>query len=334
LGLGRKDHDRHEWERATRQTGETGADCQKLGTDAQAQEHAMIWNKIKERKFLFVLGTLGLGVAGYEWHQLKNDGLVATASAKEKPHRPVILAEGRLAAYPGAEITLSAELSGKIVKLGVKERDRVKSGDVIAELDVKEQRAALNEAWSRVKEAEGDIRYLDREKGRSQQLFAQNVVAQASLDKSVHDASSAERRRASLIASASRLRAEVDRAVVVAPLDGSVTARFTDAGEFVAAGAPLVTIADLSRLRVEAEVGEFDAGRVRVGAPVAIRAEGYDGKVWRGSVEEIPDQVVARQLRPLDPSRPVDTRVLVVKVRLNEPMPLRLAQRVEVEIER
>lgn len=294
-----------------------------------------IWNALKQRKFLFVLGALGLGVAGYEWHQAKNEGMVPTASAHEKkPHRPVILAEGRLAAYPGAEIALSAEISAKVVKLAVKEHDRVKAGAVIAELDVKEQRAALNEAWSRVKEAEGDIDYFKREKGRSQLLFAQNVVAQASLDKSVHDASSAERRRASLIASASRLRAELDKAVVLAPIDGTVTARFADAGEFVAAGAQLVTIADLSRLRVEAEVGEFDAGRVRVGAPVAIRAEGYDGKVWRGSVEEIPDHVIARQLRPLDPSRPVDTRVLVVKVRLSESLPLRLGQRVEVEIER
>jgi HlyD family secretion protein len=294
-----------------------------------------IWNTLKERRSLFVLAALGIGVVGYEWHQMNSAGLVATASAREKkPHRPVILAEGRLGAYPGAEIVLSAELSAKVVKLAVKEHDSVKAGAVIAELDVKEQRAALNEAWSRVKEADGDIDYFKREKGRSQLLFAQNVVAQASLDKSVHDASSAERRRASLIASASRLRAEVDKAVVVAPIDGTVTARFADAGEFVAAGAPLVTIADLSRLRVEAEVGEFDAGRVRIGAPVAIRAEGYDGKVWRGSVEEIPDHVIARQLRPLDPSRPVDTRVLVVKVRLNEPLPLRLGQRVEVEIER
>lgn len=292
-------------------------------------------NTLKERKSLFVLAALGLGVAGYEWHQVKTAGLVATASAQErKPEKSVILAEGRLATYPGAEITLSAELSGRVTKLDVKERDRVKAGALVAELDVKEQRAALQEAWSRVKEAEGDIRYLERERGRSQQLFTQNVVAQAALDKSVHDADSAGRRKASLLASAARLKAEVDKASLAAPIDGTVTHRFVDAGEFVNAGAPLVTIADLSRLRVEAEVGEFDAGRVRVGAGVVIRAEGYDGKTWRGRIEEIPDQLVARQLRPLDPSRPVDTRVLMAKIQLTEAVPLRLGQRVEVEIER
>jgi RND family efflux transporter MFP subunit len=294
-----------------------------------------ILDTLKQRKSLFFVALLGLGVAGYEWHQVKSAGLVATAAAKERaPERPVVLAEGRLAAYPGAEVTLSAELSGRVTKLGVKERDRVKSGDVVAELDVKQQRAALNEAWARVKEAEGDIRFFEREKGRSQQLFAQNVVAQASLDKSVHDSDSAGRRRGALLASAARLKAEVDKSVLAAPIDGTVIQRFVDTGEFVNAGAPLLTIADLSRLRIEAEVGEFDAGRVRVGAPATVRAEGYDGKSWHAEVEEIPDQVVPRQMRPLDPSRPVDTRVLMVKVKLRESVPLRLGQRVDVEIER
>jgi HlyD family secretion protein len=292
-------------------------------------------NTLKQHKAFLAVTTLGLAVAGYEWHQVQTAGLVATASANErKPERQLVLAEGRLAAYPGAEITLSAELSGRITKLGAKERDRVKAGETLAEVDVKEQRAALAEAWSRVKEADSDIAYFKREKGRSQQLFAQNAVAQAALDKSVHDADNAERRRGSLIASTTRLKAELDKSAVVTPIDGTVTHRFVDAGEFVNAGAPLVTVADLARIRVEAEVGEFDAGRVRVGAVATIRAEGYEGKSWRAIVEEIPDQVVPRQLRPLDPARPVDTRVLLVKVRPSEALPLRLGQRVEVEIER
>ena len=289
---------------------------------------------LKHHKALLTLSTLALAVAGYEWHQVRSQGIVPVASAKEKPERQLVLAEGRLATYPGAEITLSAELSGRIIELRVNERDRVKTGEKLAEVDVKEQRAALAEAWSRVKEADSDIAYFKREQGRSQQLFAQNAVAQASLDKSVHDADNAERRRGSLIASTTRLKTELDKSGVVSPIDGTVTHRFVDAGEFVNAGAPLVTVADLSRLRVEAEVGEFDAGRVRVGAVATIRAEGYEGKSWRAIVEEIPDQVVPRQLRPLDPSRPVDTRVLLVKVRPSEALPLRLGQRVEVEIER
>lgn len=290
---------------------------------------------IKERKAVLVLVALGLGVAGYEWHQMKTASLVATASAKPAAQRQSgVLAEGRVAAYPGAEVTLSAEFSGKLVKLGVKERDRVKAGDVLGELDVREQRAALQEAQARVRESDADIRYLAREKGRSQQLFSQNVVAEAELDRKKYETSSAEQRRASLRATAARLSAVLDKAQIIAPIDGTVTQRFADAGEMLGAGEPVVTIANLEKLRIEAEVGEFDAGRVRLGARVWIRAEGYEGQIWKGSVEEIPEQVVARQQKPLDPSRPVDTRVLLVKVRLDEAVPLRLGQRVEVEVTR
>ena len=68
-----------------------------------------------------------------------------------------------------------------------------------------------------------------------------------------------------------------------------------------------------------------------VGQAVSLWAEGYEGR-FRGEVEEIPDEVVSRRIRPQDPGRPSDTRVLLVKVRLLDKTPLRLGQRVELEI--
>lgn len=293
-----------------------------------------ILETVKARASLITFVTLGLGVFGYEWRQMKSASLVATALAKPKPSGPTaVLAEGRLVTYPDAEVTVSAEVSGKLSKLLVHERDTLRAGEPIAELDVAEQRAALREARARVKEAEADVDYLGREKQRSQLLFGQHVVAQAELDKSVHEAEGASLRRSALLATVARLATEVDKASVTAPLSGTVTARFVTAGAYVAAGTPLVTLTDLARLRVEAEIGEFDAGRVALGSSVVVRAEGYDG-TFRGRVEEIPDRVVTRQMKPLDPARPVDTRVLLVKVRLEEQVPFRLGQRVEVEIRR
>ncbi len=284
---------------------------------------------LRARASVLVFVGVALGVASYEWHQAKSATLPARAAPKAKTS--AVLAEGRLVAYPDAEVTLGAETGGKLVKLLVHERDRVERGDVLAEVDVVEQRAALNEAWARVKEADPDIAYLEQERSRSEQLFAQNAVARAAYDKSSHDAESATRHRAALLATSARLKAQVDKATVRAPIAGTVTTRFVEAGAYVSPGAPIVTLVDLTRLRVQAEIGEFDAARVALGAKVTLRAEGY-APTWRGSVEEIPDEVVARQMKPLDPSRPVDTRVLLVKIRLDEPVPLRLGQRVEVEI--
>lgn len=287
--------------------------------------------RLKSHVSTLVLGTLLVGVAAYEWKQVETGQVISTAQAKPGPEPQNVLAEGRVAVPPGAEITVGAELNGKLVRLLVKELDTVKAGDVLAEVDVKEQQAALNEAWARVKEAGADVDFTSRERRRSQQLWNSNVVAEATLDRSVHDSTAAESRRRSLLAGAARISANIAKSKIVAPIDGTVTQRFADAGEMVAAGAPLVTVTDLSHRRIEAEIGEFDVARVRVGADVTIRAEGYDQR-WRGKVAEIPDRVAPRALKALDPSRPVDTRVLLVKIELSEPVPLKLGQRVEVEV--
>ena len=287
---------------------------------------------LRARASILVFVGVACGVATYEWHQAQSATLPERAAPKSKAAASTaVLAEGRLVAYPDAEVTLGAETSGKLVKLLVHERDRVELGDVIAEIDVAEQRAALNEALARVKEAEPDITFLEQERRRSEHLFDQNAVARAAYDKSNHDAESATRHRASLLAASTRLKTQVDKATVRAPIAGTVTTRFVEAGAYVSPGAPIVTLVDLTRLRVQAEIGEFDTARVALGAKVTLRAEGY-AQTWRGSIEEIPDELVARQMKPLDPSRPVDTRVLLVKIRLDETVPLRLGQRVEVEI--
>jgi multidrug resistance efflux pump len=96
-------------------------------------------------------------------------------------------------------------------------------------------------------------------------------------------------------------------------------------------GTRLVTLADTNRVRIEAEVDEFDAGRVQLGESVRITAESYPECSWSGLVEEVPDAVMEKSLRPLDPGRPTDARVLRVKISLKTPTPLRLGQRVEVE---
>ena len=134
------------------------------------------------------------------------------------------------------------------------------------------------------------------------------------------------------LAAVTRLEAEIAKRRIVAPIDGVVIVRHVDSGEAIEARAGIVTIADLAQVRIEAEVDDFDAGQLVVGSAVAIAAEGYDGRRWRGTVEEIPDSVQGRRLKPQDPGKPADTRVLLVKIRLEEPTPLKLGQRVEVEI--
>jgi HlyD family secretion protein len=69
-----------------------------------------------------------------------------------------------------------------------------------------------------------------------------------------------------------------------------------------------------------------------LGAVVMVTAEGYPPRRFRARVEEIADTVVPRRLRPEDPGRSADSRVLRVKIAFREPCTLKLGQRVEIAI--
>lgn len=243
-----------------------------------------------------------------------------------------VSAEGRLTTYPGAEVLVGSEVAGTIVSLPVTEKQQVRKGQLIAELRADDLRAQLAEARARVVESDAEIRLAEAERDRAESLYVQKVDTASRRDKAVRDLEVANARRATAAAAVARLDAEIAKRRIVAPLDGVVIVRHVDAGEAIEARAGIVTIADLSRVRIEAEVDEFDAGKLVVGSTVAIAAEGYGGTRWRGTVEEIPDSVQGRRLKPQDPGKPADTRVLLVKIRLDEPTPLKLGQRVEVEI--
>lgn len=255
-------------------------------------------------------------------------------SAPVSPATGGVVAEGRLVTYPGAEVVVGTEVAGTLVRLLVQEKDHVRQGQLVAEIKADDTRAELAEARARVAEAEADIRFADLDIERADRLLAGKVGTQEAVDRARRNKDAAYARRSTALAAVDRLEAVLAKSRLVAPIDGVVIARPVDAGEHLEAGDAVLTLADLDRTRIEAEVDEFDAGRVALGSPVEVTAEGYDGQAWKATVEEIPDAVVARRLKPQDPGRPSDTRVLLVKVALAEPTPLKLGQRVEVMIAR
>lgn len=286
------------------------------------------------KSLLPVIGVLLTLVLVGQLRQLRG-----TPAAEAAPSAPAaaaadrrVVAEGRLVAYPGAQVVVATELSGVLVRLTVEEQDRVRKGQVIAELRADDLRAELAEARARIEEAEADIRFAEVDLGRAERLLAEQVGTQEAADRARRNRDAASARRETALASARRLEAVLAKTRIVSPIDGVVVLRSVHSGEHLEPGEPLVTIADLDRTRIEAEVDEFDAGRVALGAPVVVKAEGYSGQEWAARVEEIPDAVVARRLKPQDPGRPSDTRVLLVKVALDGKTPLKLGQRVEVEI--
>jgi RND family efflux transporter MFP subunit len=282
-----------------------------------------------------ITGLIGLGLALATVLQARNASvasiaprLAATAGAAGHD----IAAEGRVVTYPGAEVRVSAERGGRLVRLDVQEGDAVRAGQVLAEIESEELRAALAEARGRLSEAESEVRLAELSRDRRRRLLAERIVSAHDADEADRDLDRARARRETARAEAARYEAQLRKSRIVAPLSGTVTARHVDAGETVETGDAVVTIADLRRLRIDGEADEADAGALGVGAAVAITADGYPGKAWKGRVEEVADSVTLRGLKPQDPSRPTDTRILAVKVAFDEPSPLRLGTTVELKI--
>jgi RND family efflux transporter MFP subunit len=202
----------------------------------------------------------------------------------------------------------------------------------VAELDSEEIRAALAEARARLVEGEAELRLAEATLERRRELAEQRVISAHDLDQARRDLDTALARIETARATVARHEAQLAKARIVAPISGTVIARHVDAGETLEAGARVVTLGDLSRLRVEAEADEADAAALELGAPATITADGYPGRSWRGSVEEIADAVTPRRLKPQDPSRPTDTRILALKIAFAEPSPLKLGTTVELRI--
>lgn len=251
---------------------------------------------------------------------------VATPHALDR-----VTADGRIVARPGAEVTLGSDLDGTVARVTVEEKDRVRKGQVLVELRADDHRAELAEARARIAETDADIRLANAEVERARKLLGAAVGTPREVDRAERDLDAARARRETAVASAARIEAVLAKTRVVSPIDGVVLSRDVHPGETIETGRALLRVADLTRTRVEAEVDEFDAAAIAQGAKVTVTAEGYDAR-WPARVEEIPDAVSGRRLKPDDPGRPTDTRVLLVKIAFDQPTPLKLGQRVDVEI--
>ena len=242
-----------------------------------------------------------------------------------------VIAEGLLAPRPGAEVTVGTEAGGVVFALTAREKGQVRKGDLLVEFVSGDQKAALAEAEARLAEVDAEVAFGSSEYQRRVKAKMDGPQFVVELEAARRDLKVAEARRKGAVAAVDRGRLALARCRVASPIDGVVLATFAEVGEVAAPGSRLVTVCDLSRVWVEAEVDEFDASRIAPQDPVTITAEGYS-RSWKATVVEVPDRVAGRSVRPEDPGRPSDTRVLLVKVGPSEALPLKLGQRVEVEI--
>ncbi len=186
---------------------------------------------------------------------------------------------------------------------------------LISRADMDEKERAFKIATARVKEAEEEKRLL--EKGPKQETLKLHEDAVKSAE-----------------ATAEYYKRLLEKSFITAPISGKVIRKYLQKGEMISKEmqTSLVAIADVERIRINAEVDETDIGRIRVGDTVEVASDAYPGKIFKGEVQEISAYVGARKVRPNNPTKNLDMKVVQVKIALNEKTPFKLGMTVDVEI--
>ncbi len=249
---------------------------------------------------------------------------VKTAKVVEMPVGQTVTVNGTLAAYD--QTTVSVKVPGRVKSISVDLGSVVHRGQVIAQIEpedyklhVQQAEAALAQARARLGlSPEGTDDRVDLEQTatvrqaravledarfnleRAAKLVQQGVVSRAEYDsvdaayKVAHgryqDALEEVRNRQGMLAQRrselALARQQLADTSIVAPLDGVVQEKRTSAGEYLAAGTPVVNIVRMDPLRLRAEVPERDAPNVRQGQSVRVTVEG-DANLYQGLIKRL-----------------------------------------------
>jgi len=211
----------------------------------------------------------------------------------------------------GTAIKVAAQTGGYLLKLSVDEGDDVASGDTLALVDVEklsyqleQVQASLDElevqhrlASTNLRRAQQDYDYAKTKYARYLDLFQKNAASQQALDdlKNAYDRANTalDAAKQSLQAIASKekgleaqtklLQRQINDAMVKAPVSGTITTRFYDAGETISSNAPIVELVDLSKMWTKVYVSETYLPQIKIGQPAQVKIDGTD-QTLAGSV--------------------------------------------------
>jgi membrane fusion protein (multidrug efflux system) len=191
------------------------------------------------------------------------------------------------------QVTLSAPVTERLVRLGFDDGSHVRRGQVIAVLAQGQESAQLAEAQARQREAQQQLRRIETLKRRGfatqSQLDAQNASAAAAR------------------AQASEAQASIGERVITAPFSGYASLRTISPGAVVNSGTEIATISDTSLIKLDFSVPETVLSAIKPGLTIEARSAAY------------PDQPFRGQIANIDPVVDPNTRAVTVRARLPNP---------------
>jgi len=241
------------------------------------------------RRIILLVVVLILVVAGFGYYYYKNlNGHQLTASGTIEV----------------TDVTVSSKAVARVLTVKVDEGSQVRQGDVLAELDPSELQQALLSAQARYQIAKDDY-------ARNKSLYADRMISPQQFDAA---ASAQDVAKAAL----DTAQIQLDNATIRAPSSGVILVRAIEPGELAAIGTPIVTMADLTTVKLTVYLAERDIGKVSLGESVAVSVDSYPGRQFAGKITYISDQAEFTP-KSIQTKEERTTQVFGVKIEIPNP---------------
>lgn len=189
------------------------------------------------------------------------------------------------------EINITPDVGGKIVQIHVEEGDRVKQGQLLAELDTRAIRLQLEQAKAGVAVADANYKDAKRNMDRMKRLIEENAVSDQQYEKIELAFEAAEAQLQQALAALNLANHGLDVSLMKAPFSGVVASKNAEVGDVInpmmggfSSSSGVLTLMDFSRVKIEIDVSYQDIIRIKKGQVATLKVAAFPDDIFQGVV--------------------------------------------------
>src|SRR6266478_1323947 len=236
------------------------------------------------RRFILMLGVTIVLLAGLGFLKARQVKSAVQAASYQPPPEAVTSTVAQRQDWPATMsvigtmeavhgVTVSADLPGSVARINFSSGQAVRAGDVLVELDTKQERAQLASL-----EAQRNLARVQYD--RTRQLVNEGVISRAEYDQATAQQKATE-------ANVEEIHATIQRKIIGAPITGVLGIRKVNLGQYMAAGDAVVPLQALDPIYVNVGLPQQALSQVGVGRTLRVTSEDLPGRVFTGRVTAI-----------------------------------------------
>jgi membrane fusion protein (multidrug efflux system) len=210
---------------------------------------------------------------------------VTTVVAQQEKWPTTLSAIGTVVPVQG--VTVSADLPGIVAQIAFESGASVHEGDLLVQLDTKQEQAQLAQQQARLAAVEAGRELARLNFDRMHGLVDEGAITRAEYDRAVAEQKQTMAEQTQTEAQAEEIRATIARKTIRAPFSGILGLRQVNLGQYLSGGDPVVPLQSQDPIYVNFGVPQQDAGQVRVGQTVRITTEDLTGVALTGRITAI-----------------------------------------------